>query len=305
MGVVGWNFLKFLKSAALEVLLKVMEKKSEIRLLSCCFAEALGTFLIVFIGCGVVHSAVLTGSQSGLWQIAIVWGIGVTLAIYCTNHISGAHLNPAMTLAFAFWGMFPLRKVLPYIGSQILGAVIAAFFLYAIYQPYILQRELDRGIIRGETGSELTAMCYGEYFPNPGTLSSKEGLYDSSKRIEFDAKVSHFNAFIAEVLGTMILACVIFALTDSSNNKAPESNLAPLFIGLTVAVLISVIAPLTQACFNPARDFGPRLVSYFLGWGSIAIPGPRGGFLTIYILAPSVGAVLGGGLYKLQCSFRS
>lgn len=101
-------------------------------------------------------------------------------------------------------------------------------FLYAIYQPYILQRELDRGIIRGETGSELTAMCYGEYFPNPGTLSSKEGLYDSSKRIEFDAKVSHFNAFIAEVLGTMILACVIFALTDSSNNKAPESNLAPL-----------------------------------------------------------------------------
>ena len=98
-----------------------MEKKIESGLVSCCFAEALGTFLLVFIGCGVVHSAVLTGSQSGLWQVAIVWGIGVTLAIYCTNHISGAHLNPAMTLAFAFWGMFPLRKVFPYITSQVLG----------------------------------------------------------------------------------------------------------------------------------------------------------------------------------------
>ena len=282
-----------------------MEKKIESGLVSCCFAEALGTFLLVFIGCGVVHSAVLTGSQSGLWQVAIVWGIGVTLAIYCTNHISGAHLNPAMTLAFAFWGMFPLRKVVPYVTSQVLGSMVAAFFLFVIYQPYILQREIERGIIRGETGSELTAMCYGEYFPNPGPLSNTEGLYDPSKRISFDAKVSHFNAFLAEVLGTMILACVIFALTDSSNRKAPESNLAPLFIGLTVAVLISVIAPLTQACFNPARDFGPRLVSYFLGWGSIAIPGPRGGFFTIYILAPSFGAVLGGGLYKLHGLFRS
>ena len=305
MGVVGWNFRKFLKSAALEVLLKLMEKKSEIRLLSCCFAEALGTFLIVFIGCGAVHSAVLTGAQSGLWQVAIVWGIGVTLAIYCSNHISGAHLNPAMTLCFAFWGMFPLRKVLPYLASQILGAMVAAFFLFVIYQPYIIQRELDRGIIRGELGSELTAMCYGEYFPNPSSLSTTEGLYDSSKRIIFDAKVSHFNAFIAEVLGTMILASVIFALTDSANNKAPGSNLAPLFIGLTVAVLISVIAPLTQACFNPARDFGPRLVSYFLGWGNIALPGPRGGFFTIYILAPTTGAILGGGLYKIYGSLKS
>ncbi|NBR04392.1 MAG: aquaporin family protein [Planctomycetes bacterium] len=277
-----------------------MEKKYETRLISCCFAEAIGTFIIVFIGCGAVHSAVLTGSQSGLWQVAIVWGIGVTLAIYCANQISGAHLNPAMTLTFAFWGMFPVRKVLPYIISQVLGAMIAAFFLFVLYQPFIIQRETDRGIVRGDAGSELTAMCYGEYFPNPGPLSNSEGRYDPLKRNLFDAKVSHFNAFLAEVLGTMILACVIFALTDSSNTKAPGSNLAPFFIGLTVAVLISVIAPLTQACFNPARDFGPRLVSFFLGWGNIALPGPRGGFFTIYILAPVIGAILGGGLYRLN-----
>ena len=281
-----------------------MEKNSETGIMSCCFAEAIGTFLLVFIGCGAVHSAVLTGSQSGLWQVAIVWGLGVTLAIYCTSHISGAHLNPAMTFAFAFWGMFPIRKVLPYLISQVLGAMVAALFLFFLYQPYILQRELDRGIIRGEPGSELTAMCYGEYFPNPGSLSNAEGFYDPVKRPLFDSKVPYINAFLAEVLGTMILACVIFGLTDSSNIQAPGSNLAPLFIGLTVAVLISVIAPLTQACFNPARDFGPRIVSFFLGWGYIAIPGPRGGFFTVYIVAPSFGAILGGGVYRFYGSLK-
>jgi glycerol uptake facilitator protein len=71
-----------------------------------------------------------------------------------------------------------------------------------------------------------------------------------------------------------------------------------LFIGLTVSILISVIAPLTQAGFNPARDFGPRLFAYFAGWGPIAIPGPRGGFFAVYILSPVVGAVVGGAAYQ-------
>jgi glycerol uptake facilitator len=75
-------------------------------------------------------------------------------------------------------------------------------------------------------------------------------------------------------------------------------RMAPVFIGLTVAALIAVIAPLTQACFHPARDFGPRLFASMAGWGSIALPGPRGmGFLTVYILAPIIGAFAGGGWY--------
>lgn len=277
-----------------------MGKKTEPFLLSCLFAEALGTFLIVFIGCGVVHSAVLTGAQSGLWQVAVVWGIAVALAIYCVSHVSGAHLNPAITISFAIWGIFPAKKILPYISAQIIGAIIAAFSLFIIYQPYIVQRERDLGVERGLPGSDLTAMCYGEYFPNPGPLSTASGIYDFSKREFFDAKVPVLNAFLAELIGTMILACVIFAMTDSENHNSPQANLAPLFIGLTVAVLISVIAPLTQACFNPARDFGPRIASWFLGWGNIAIPGPRGGFFSIYILAPTIGAILGGGVYKIQ-----
>src|SRR5262249_55777863 len=98
--------------------------------------------------------------------------------------------------------------------------------------------------------------------------------------------------------GTMLLAVMVFSFTDDRNAGAPPARLAPVFIGLTIAVLISLIAPLTQACFNPARDFGPRLVAFFAGWGEIAIPRPRGpGCLTVYIVAPILGAVLGGGLH--------
>jgi glycerol uptake facilitator protein len=110
--------------------------------------------------------------------------------------------------------------------------------------------------------------------------------------------VSEPTAFLAELAGTMILAVVIFAVTDERNPSAPPNGSAAVFIGLTVAALISVIAPLTQACFNPARDFGPRLFAFLAGWGTIALPGTRGtGFLTVYIIAPIAGAIIGSGVY--------
>jgi glycerol uptake facilitator protein len=160
----------------------------------------------------------------------------------------------------------------------------------------------------------MTAMCYGEYFPSPAGLEGAwrarlaaaptrtdpeqtAGLIEPLRQAQHEL-VPHGTALLAEVLGTMILALVVFALTDPRNEAVPAARLAPVFIGLTVAILISVIGPLTQACFNPARDFGPRLVAWIGGWGEIALPGPRGlGFLTVYIIAPVVGALLGGKLY--------
>jgi glycerol uptake facilitator protein len=274
--------------------------RSEPSLGACCLAEILGTFLLVFFGCGAVHSAVLTGAQSGLWQVAIVWGVAITITIYICGGISGAHINPAMTIAFACWGGFPFRRVFPYIGSQLLGAILAAGTLFIIYQPQLKVHEETMKVQRGQPGSEATAMCYGEYFPNPGSEKNRS-LYKEQDSAQLVEMVPLHAAFIAEVLGTLILALAVFAVIDSRNHVAPPAALAPVFIGLTVAILISVIAPLTQACFNPARDFGPRLFAATLGgWGKVAFPGPNGlHCLTVYLLAPIAGAILGGGLYQL------
>src|SRR6266852_6609908 len=88
-----------------------------------CLAEVLGTFLLVFFGCGAVHVAVL-GNLTGLWQVGIVWGIAIMLAIYVVGGISGAHINPAITIALAAWGRFRRDRVLPYILSQLAGAIV-------------------------------------------------------------------------------------------------------------------------------------------------------------------------------------
>jgi glycerol uptake facilitator protein len=263
-----------------------------------CLAEALGTYILILLGCGAVHASVLTGAQSGLWQVAIVWGVAIMLAVYTLGAVSGAHINPAITLAFAAWGKFPKSAVFPYILAQLAGAFLAAATLYFLFSPYLSAREAEKHVVRGSPGSEITAMCYGEYFPSPGPLSNSEGPYSVDAHQRLNALVSEPTAFLAEFLGTLVLALVVFAVTDDRNPGAPPAGLAPVFIGLTVAALISVIAPLTQACFNPARDLGPRLFAFLAGWGPVALPGPRGmGFLTVYILAPILGAVTGSGLY--------
>jgi hypothetical protein len=106
-------------------------------------------------------------------------------------------------------------------------------------------------------------------------------------------------AFLAELVGTALLALLVSAVTHARNRARPAAGTEALLIGVCVAAIISIVAPLTQAGLNPARDFGPRLVAWFLGWGEIAIPGPRGGWFTVSILAPVIGALIGGGAYRL------
>jgi glycerol uptake facilitator protein len=263
-----------------------------------CAAEALGTFLLVFLGCGAVHVAVLTGALSGLWQIAIVWALGVALAIHLVGAVSGAHINPAITVAFAAWGRFSWLDVVPYIVSQVAGAYVAAAALFFLFGPFLAEKERQKGVTRGEPGSVVTAMCYGEFFPSPGKLAEGDGPYSREEHDRLNALVSEPMAFAAEALATLLLALMVFALTDERNAAAPPGRLAAPLIGLTVAALIVVFAPLTQACFNPARDLGPRLLAALAGWGNAAF-GRGFGFLSVYIVAPIVGAVAGGGLYTL------
>jgi glycerol uptake facilitator protein len=270
-----------------------------------CLAELVGTYLLILFGCGVVHASVLTGAQSGVWQVAVVWGLAIMLAIYVVGDVSGAHINPAMTVAFAARGRFSWRHVPHYVAAQMAGAILAAATLYLLFGPLLESKEREKQVVRGQAGSEVTAMCYGEYFPSPGPLASAPGAYSKESHERMNALVSEPAAFMAEAVGTLVLALVVFALTDARNAARPGARLAPVFIGLTVSALISVIAPLTQACFNPARDFGPRLFAFFEGWGAIALPGPRGtGFLTVYIVAPVVGALVGANLYDLTLRGR-
>jgi glycerol uptake facilitator protein len=262
-------------------------------------AELLGTFVLVFLGCGAVHAAVLTGAHSGLFQVAIIWGIGVMMGIYLVGSISGAHLNPAVTIALALWGRCPWKIVPSYVVGQMAGAFVAAAALYGVFHGFVSDREADKGIGRGTPPSIITAMCYGEYYPSPGPISTSPGKYDQAAHDELDALVGQSEACGAEFVATMILALVVFAVTDSKNPGAPDPRFAPFFVGLCVAALISVIAPLTQSCLNPARDFGPRIFAMLAGWGSAAFPGPRGalGTLAVYLIAPVLGAIVGGGIY--------
>ncbi len=264
---------------------------------ACCVAEALGTFLLVFFGCGSVHAAVLADAQSGIWQVAVVWGVAIAVAIYIVGGISGAHINPAVSVALALWGRFRWRMVPAYVASQMVGAFLAAALLFLFFGGFLQEKEHAKGVVRGRPGSEITAMCYGEYFPNPGPIAGTAKKYDAAEHQLLNERVNEPLACLVEIVGTLLLALAIFALTDPRNAAAPAGMLAPVFIGLTVAILISVLAPLTQACFNPARDFGPRVFAALAGWGRIALPGRGTGFLTVYILSPIVGACLGGGLY--------
>ncbi len=251
-------------------------------------SEVIGTYILVFVGTASVATALYIGVLMGIFQVAILWGIGLALAIYATAPHSGAHLNPAITLALYFLRKndMDIFQVFGYIVSQLVGAILAGISVLIIFGPFIERFEILNKITRGGEGSELTASAFGEYFPNPDVLPHESGA----------ELVNAFHALGVEAFGTAILAFVIFMSLDPKSALHKTSGLAPIIIGLTLTLLISLFGSITQAGWNPARDFGPRLVAFFAGWEKIAIPGPHGGFW-IYILGPIIGAPIGGILY--------
>jgi glycerol uptake facilitator protein len=252
--------------------------------------EVLGTFLLVFFGCGSVATALLTGAQVGIFQVAIVWGIGIGTAITLTGSLSGAHLNPAVTIGLAASVRFPWRHVTKYILAQFAGALMASAVLFIIYRGPLLAFEAANGVVRGAPGSEASAMIFGEFFPNPGGHPFTEDIR---------ARVSHATAFFIESVGTGVLMLVILGCTDERNRDQPRILIAAT-IGLTVTILISLFGPLTMAGLNPARDLAPRLFSSFAGWGSVPFTANGWGWLTVYVIAPIVGALSGGLVYRLS-----
>ena len=180
-----------------------------------CAGEFIGTFILVFFGVGAVNAAVVTGAQTGLWQVAVVWAIGVSLGIYSAAALSGAHINPAITLVAAVYDRFPLRLVVPYWVAQVAGAAVASLVLYAMFAEAIIELERQRGVLRGGPGSEISAMVFGEYFPNPAVYGTAEDAW----RV-----VSLRSAFIAEVIGTAMLAFIVGAVTSDKNMARPPAG---------------------------------------------------------------------------------
>ncbi|PSU83001.1 MIP/aquaporin family protein [Photobacterium phosphoreum] len=241
-----------------------------------CFAEFIGTGLLIFFGVGCVAAMKLTGAEFSQWEISIMWGLGVAIAIYVTAGVSGAHLNPAVTIALASFHGFNKRKVLPYIMAQLLGAFASAALIYGLYGNLFHDYEASHNIVRGTVASLDTASIFSTY-PNPS--------------------LSFGGAFAVEFTITAILMFTILAIADDKNG-APRGAMGPLLIGLVVALIGGSLGPLTGFAMNPARDFGPKLLTFFAGWDTIALTGGKNiPYFIVPILAPICGALFGGWAY--------
>jgi glycerol uptake facilitator protein len=235
-----------------------------------CAAEFFGTFVLILFGVGVV-AQVVAGTIGNHDSIAWGWGLGVMLGIFVAGRISGAHLNPAVTVGLALFQGFPWRKVLPYSLAQTAGAFVAAILVRWNYTEVI--GKLDPGHTIKTQGIFST-------LPGNGALP-----------------VGDMGALRDQIIGTAILVFLVFAITDA-RNSAPLANLTPLIVGLLVVAIGMAWGTDAGYAINPARDFGPRLASLVTGYNS-ALKDQYGHlYFWIPIVGPIVGGAVGGALYK-------
>lgn len=243
-----------------------------------CIAEFLGTATIIFFGAGCVAAMKVAGASFGLWEISIVWGLAVAMAVYLTAGISGAHLNPAVSVALWLFANFEGRKVLPYAIAQVTGAFCSAALVYGLYHNLFLDYEQTHHMVRGSVESLDLAGIFSTY-PNP--------------------HIGVGQAFLVEMVITAIMMALIMALTDDGNGL-PRGPMAPLLIGFLIAIIGAAMGPLTGFALNPARDFGPKLFAWLAGWGNVAFTGARDiPYFLVPIFGPLVGASLGAFGYRV------
>lgn len=242
-----------------------------------CIAEFFGTMILMLFGDGCVASFALFTKVAPVpfaqnWMVIIWgWGLAVMLGIYVAGAVSGAHLNPAVTLGFAVTGKFSWRKVIPYMLSQVLGAFVAAAILFFVYQG---------AISNALGGAALSA----------SNVSTVGGVFYTSPK----SFVGLFGAFGDEFIGTALLVGLILAIVDGRNQPV-QANLNPLIIGLLIVAIGASFGLNTGYAINPARDFGPRL------WMTLA--GGGGGSMNSYTWIPIVACLAGGAVGGLIYEF--
>ncbi len=236
-------------------------------------AEFLGTLVLILLGDGVVAMVVLFGGGSpgevvkgGYTNITLGWGLAVFLGICVAGRVSGAHLNPAVTLAMAGFRGFPWQKVPGYVLAQVAGAFVAAALVFVNYHPMILK--FDPGLSKVETtGIFATFPASGEFFWGFGLLD--------------------------QVIGTAVLVGLIFAITDPKNQPVPP-GLVPLAVGLVVVAIGISWGGMHGYAINPARDLGPRLFALAAGFQQTGFDSNA---WWIPIVGPLAGGLLGGLAY--------
>jgi glycerol uptake facilitator protein len=235
-------------------------------------AEFLGTFVLILFGTGVVAMVILFPTNNpgetihgGFTNITLGWGLAVTMGIYIAGKVSGAHLNPAVTLAFAVFRGFPWRKVLPYSIAQTAGAFAAAALVFSDYAPafHRVDPQLER------TAGVFTTFPAFPNLPQAG--------------------------FLDQLIGTGLLVLLIFAIIDEFN-VPPGANLAPALIGLVVVAIGMSFGGMHGYPINPARDFGPRLFTVVAGFRDNGITDGTHVWW-IPIVAPLIGGLAGAALY--------
>ena len=234
-------------------------------------AEFAGTLILILIGIGVV-AQVVAGGIGNHDSIAWAWGLGVILGVYVAGRISGAHLNPAVTVALAAFGGFSWRKVLPYSLAQTLGAFVAALLVRWNYTEVL--GKLD-------PGHTIKTQVVFSTLPGNGALP-----------------VHLWGGFRDQVIGTAILLFLILAVTDL-RNSSPLANMAPVVVGLIVVAIGMAWGTDAGYAINPARDFGPRLASFFTGYGTAFRDQYGDLYFWVPIVAPLIGGLIGAGLYKV------
>jgi glycerol uptake facilitator protein len=255
----------------------------EIPLWKRALAEFTGVFILASLGLMVVATAVTTQAYD-LFGVSIVFALVIMVIIMVVGAVSGAQINPAITISLALFGKFPWREVPVYVVSQIAGGIVGALTLYGLYRGPITAFERANDIVRGEPGSELTALIFACFAPHPGFASALEWGPNV---------VTVGTALLAEAFATFMLALVVFAVVDERNTFAPSLPLFALIIGLVVGAIVAVEAPLTMAGINPARDLGPRIAITFLGWNGVSFTGP-GADWWVWTVGPIIGAIAGG-----------
>jgi len=244
--------------------------------------EFFGTMVLILFGDGCVASfALFTKLVPGNpfsqeWIVIILgWGLAVMLGIYVAGAISGAHINPAVTLALAVRGKLAWSKVLPYWLAQVLGAFVAALILYFVYQGAI-QNAVTLATVAGHSAPNVADTVGGVFYTSP------------------KAFVGTFGAFGDEFIGSALLVGLIFAIVDGRNQPV-QSNLNPLIIGFLIVAIGASFGLNSGYAINPARDFGPRLwMALVSGGESFAV---NNYYFWIPIVAPLAGGVVGAYIY--------